>query len=290
MTDLDRTKVTFEQAEGLEALPSQLKPTELTKALRARLWAVLNSHLNKATKSIDSVVYRPAIQGAWVTILYDAHVTRWHLPADEFDAKPDSQKSILKPLVWQGSYGQVYGLLQSIIRHRACPRDFSREIAIALQACKAGYRLDENSKTLIPVASEEEAAVVARAFAALNTDVYSAARKHLITAAERLTAGDWPGSIRESIHAVESIVRVLTGKKEDFSKAIASLEARWSIHGALGRSFRSLYGYTSDEPGIRHPLVDDEKASVDEADALFMFGACSAFVTYLIERAKSAKD
>jgi hypothetical protein len=73
-------------------------------------------------------------------------------------------------------------------------------------------------------------------------------------------------------------------------KTIAILEARWSIHGALGRAFRSLYGCTSDEPGIRHPLVDDQKASLDEADALFMFGACSAFVTYLIEKEKNAKD
>jgi hypothetical protein len=37
--------------------------------------------------------------------------------------------------------------------------------------------------------------------------------------------------------------------------------------------------------------VDDQNASVDEADALFMFRACSAFVTYLIEKsaAKSPK-
>jgi hypothetical protein len=36
--------------------------------------------------------------------------------------------------------------------------------------------------------------------------------------------------------------------------------------------------------GIRHPVLDDPNASVDKADALFMFGACSAFVTYLIQK------
>jgi hypothetical protein len=32
---------------------------------------------------------------------------------------------------------------------------------------------------------------------------------------------------------------------------------------------------------------DDPNASVDEADALFMFGACAAFISYLIGKAKS---
>lgn len=151
--------------------------------------------------------------------------------------------------------------------------------------CRAG---EEDTKTFVPISSDEDAKVAEQAFAALNKDLYSGARTHLIAAAERLAEGDWRGSIRESINAAESVVRVLTGKKEGFSKAIAILEARWSIHGALKRSFVGLYGYTSDEPGIRHSL-SDEAALVDEADALFMFGACSAFVTYLMEKAKNAK-
>ena len=34
-----------------------------------------------------------------------------------------------------------------------------------------------------------------------------------------------------------------------------------------------------------HPLVDDPNAHVDETDALFVFGACAAFITYLINKA-----
>jgi hypothetical protein len=169
------------------------------------------------------------------------------------------------------------------------PSYFAKQVATVLKYYRAGYRLVDG-RTFFPIASEENAKVADKGFAALNSsDVYSAASKHLTSAAERLTAGDWPGSIRESIHAVESVVRVLMGK-EEFGKAIAVLEKRWSIHGALKASFGNLYGYTSDEPGIRHPLLDDPKAAVDEADGLFMFGACSAFLTYLIEKAKTAKD
>jgi hypothetical protein len=38
--------------------------------------------------------------------------------------------------------------------------------------------------------------------------------------------------------------------------------------------YLDLYGYTSDQKGIRHPLLDDGTADVDEADAMFMIGAC----------------
>lgn len=36
----------------------------------------------------------------------------------------------------------------------------------------------------------------------------------------------------------------------------------------------------------RYSLVLDDAAKVDEADALFMFGACAAFISYLISKAR----
>ncbi|MDI3562541.1 hypothetical protein [Bradyrhizobium sp. Arg816] len=55
----------------------------------------------------------------------------------------------------------------------------------------------------------------------------------------------------------------------------------------MKNGFNSLYNYTSDEKGIRHALLDDSAAKVDETDALFMFGACAAFVSYLIGKARA---
>jgi hypothetical protein len=60
------------------------------------------------------------------------------------------------------------------------------------------------------------------------------------------------------------------------------------MHPAMKKGFTSLYAYTSDEKGIRHALLDDRAAKVDEADALFMLGACAAFVSYLINKARSS--
>lgn len=53
-------------------------------------------------------------------------------------------------------------------------------------------------------------------------------------------------------------------------------------------AFNSLYGYTSDEQGIRHAHLNEPSSKPDEADALFMIGACAAFVSYLINKARVA--
>jgi hypothetical protein len=61
------------------------------------------------------------------------------------------------------------------------------------------------------------------------------------------------------------------------------------VHPALRNGFGNLYGFTSDEKGIRHPLLEKPDAQVDETDALYMLGSCAAFVSYLINKARHAR-
>ena len=54
------------------------------------------------------------------------------------------------------------------------------------------------------------------------------------------------------------------------------------IHSAMESAFSSLYGYTSDENGIRHGGMDFKEAPSE--DAKYMLVSCSAFVNYLIKK------
>ena len=54
------------------------------------------------------------------------------------------------------------------------------------------------------------------------------------------------------------------------------------IHNAMEKAFLALYGYTSDENGIRHGGIDF--TSVPSEDAKYMLVSCSAFVNYLMEK------
>ena len=105
---------------------------------------------------------------------------------------------------------------------------------------------------------------------------------HLRRASECINAGDWAGSVRESIHSVESVARQLdSGAAKTLEPALKSLEKRGALHTALKDAFSKLYGYTSDEQGIRHALLDQPEANVGIDEAVFMLGACASFASYL---------
>lgn len=97
---------------------------------------------------------------------------------------------------------------------------------------------------------------------------------------------DYENSIKESISAVESICSEITGiegAQATLGKTIKKLkDAGMHIHPAMENAFTSLYGYTSDEGGIRHGSIDFVEAPSE--DAKFMLITCSAFVNYLVEK------
>ena len=154
------------------------------------------------------------------------------------------------------------------------PNDFQSGIEEILVDGRSAYRVIGG--IIAPISSEEERIAFENALAETATAKFSGAR----------TKGRFADSVRESISAVESVARVLE-PSGDFSKALAKLEARIAIHPALKRGFSAIYGYTSDEGGIRHSLLESGQAALDEADAIFFLGACSSFVSYLIGKSQN---
>jgi hypothetical protein len=68
----ERKKITFEQAEGAEPLPSQLQLGEVSPQLRALLWDRIHSYLKEAWEHSD---YGTAyLDKPWSIILKDEHV------------------------------------------------------------------------------------------------------------------------------------------------------------------------------------------------------------------------
>jgi len=79
------------------------------------------------------------------------------------------------------------------------------------------------------------------------------------------------------------IITEISGGQATLGKAIKKLkDSGVHIHSAMESAFSSLYGYTSDENGIRHGGIDFTNAPAE--DAKFMLVSCSAFVNYLIEK------
>src|SRR5262249_33769768 len=204
---------------------------------------------------------------------HQAHVFHHHRMS-EFTADYFEHVKLLEHLMTTGSCSDVLGWVEFVLKCRSCPKDLADAVNAIMEHCRLGYRVVDR-KVICPIGSDEERHTIERAFADLLSVNAQGARAHLRKAAEALSAGQYADSLRESIHAVESVAEMLEPSGE-FSKAMAKLESKTSIHGALKRGFTSIYGYTSNEQGIRHSLVDDPEANVDETDALFMLGACAA--------------
>ena len=94
---------------------------------------------------------------------------------------------------------------------------------------------------------------------------------------------DYKNSIKESISAVESICAIIMNNpKATLGQALKRLEDKGvKMHTALKSAFSSLYGYTSDEGGIRHSEGMFE-SNVTFEEAKFMLVSCCAFANYLI--------
>ena len=76
------------------------------------------------------------------------------------------------------------------------------------------------------------------------------------------------------------MARVVSGnEKATLGEALKVLEKSGKLHTALKDAFSKLYGYTNDEHGIRHAMLDVPDLS--QADAKYFLLSCTSFVNYL---------
>jgi len=280
-----RDKLTFSQAQGLEPLPAPLRLGEVPKELRNALFAVVYDSMVLET----TLTTRTHLLGRWRDIMFDMHVHLAHRPADEFDDRFEPAVALIKEIVFNARYEHVFDLLQFFVRHRQSRTTLVRKLNATFEQHGAAYRFVEPGPTIVPIATEEEGRAVQQSFAQLGDDEFSGARKHLRDAGMYLgQPGKEADSVRESIHAVEAVCKVLgEAPGATLTAALGKLKNKIPMHGSFVAALEKLYSYTNDEKGIRHALLDDE-AHVDAADARFMFGACASFVSFLIGKAREA--
>ena len=279
----DPRSLTFEQREGAAPLPRQLELREISQELRARIWHIFEVSIVAHRSSMGGT---PWIVDPWKAILQAKWVYRDHR-LEEFSTSHKARMADLRSTVEFGDYADFFGLLEWIIRQPECPPKFRAAVSLALKGSRSAYRIVDQDR-IMAISDEAEAENLSRVLSELSKARLAAPREHLKRAASQLTVGNWADSVRESIHAVESVARILAPGETGLASALKKLEGTAKIHGGLKSGLNSIYGYTSDEQGIRHPMIDDPDANVDETDAIFMLGACASFVSYLIGKARAA--
>ena len=164
--------------------------------------------------------------------------------------------------------------------------DFAKEIKNLFQRYSSAYSLNiqERPYWFSPcMVIKEQANAVEKAIEVIHNSGIDSAVTHLRQAAEHINMEQYADSLADSIHAVESVARTIASNNCDsLAQALKSLEDAGLLkHRALKDAFIKLYGYTSNEKGIRHALVDKNSADVGLDEAIFMYGACASFAAYL---------
>lgn len=271
--------IPFSQRERYAPIPPQLELGEVSKELRRYIdYAFYQAHAVGTNVGYERAMY----VDHWREIAQDFNIYILKNSARSFSEEPHHFRSTVEGFCAKWSLPLLFDLVEFFARHPNCPGKLVHDLEQAFVTARAAYRLVD--KQIIAIGTAEQGEAVQRAIDEAEGKS-AGARHHLINAGAELRSGHWADSIRESIHAVESVCVKLAPGAKTFQDALKELEARGHLHTALKQGFNKIYGYTSDEDGIRHAVVFEDKPNVDEADALFMLGACASFVSYVLARA-----
>ena len=269
--------MTFSQRYGYTPAQKAIQLESMDDDLRHSLWNVVYTHL------VGPLPYYVMWMGEQLTMMCRGLWTDlFKLPVDTLPEKPLPQ--VLKHLrasffntYWYEVFNVIEFVASADINGRRASR-FRSQINSVFERESSGYRFV--SEQIAPITDQLELGEIETALAVDSRAVSSQLEQALQYLSDRQSP-DYRNSIKESISAVESEVRSTLGKeKGTLGQLLPELQKGLSLHPALTEAFSKLYGYTSDEGGIRHALMDDSRTVTFE-EAKFMLVACSAFINYV---------
>lgn len=226
-------------------------------------------------------------------------VEYWHQPIDRFPSRYWEFFPTLKKEILNGEWYEGYNLIDLVIEgasslaekiRRQDPYNHSNwvlqpaetrseYINYVLEREGAGYRIVGGS--VAPITNELELDAIDQTVN--NGTGASAHIKQSLSLFSKKPDPDYLGSVRESILAAESAAKkIAPAKCNTLADAVDALQKSRDLHKALAEAWKKMFGYTSDEDGIRHAGTG-EPVVVDFAFAKYMLVTCSAFVNYLAE-------
>lgn len=189
----------------------------------------------------------------------------------------------VRDVITDAPYNEVLDIIEYICNYLA-PRSGAGNIYQTFndlfeQEC-IGYRFI--SKRIVPITDNSEVKEIEQACHTPFEGARTQLQKALGFLSDRENP-DYKNCVKESISAVESVCKVISGnEKAALKDALNGLISNgMNIHGSLKSAILALYGYASDEGGIRHAERETE-STVTFEEAKFMMVTCSAIVNYLV--------
>jgi len=285
---------TFSVREGIEPLAG-IQTDDLDDRTRNQLWNLFSWLLDKL--SYDRAIYNdiwtqffgesvssiPRVRNYYNLDKTDAYCNHLH----DFIVGGDQEGGFVK-----GQWNQVFDLLEYLLYwvdhhcHEPETKAFPALVNNVFSEEMVGYRLVGKSVTSITDDSE-----VQSISEAVDTGCVGV-RKHLEKANALLSdreTPDYPNSIKESISAVESLLKKVTGESNmPLGRALNRIADKnlLPISPLFKSGLEKMYAYTNDAEGVRHAVKNGESAE-GFAEAKYMLVICTAFINYLVDQCAS---
>lgn len=271
----------FSERNGYRESKVELDKEELSIETRNSLWTLV-LELIIELRSNQDLYGRHSELSEYFRDLY-IHFFKWpidKMPKSYGQVDKYEAKKTLRDWYFNSDWDLVLDFIEFSASYHP---EFEKTCNAFLKREMSAYRFIENK--IVEINSKEEIVEIENAIN--NSDKFTSVKTHLKRALELLSdrkTPDYRNSIKESISAVESLSKIITNNdKTTLGQALKEIESKHQIPGSLKSGFSALYGYTSDESGIRHSLLETS-VTVDIEEARFMLIACSAFVNYLLNK------
>jgi hypothetical protein len=282
----------------------RLKPVELEEIsdeLRKRIWNWFQrayEDLGTPNNSFSAELQSKIIEYLWDEFFkediqelkqnYLLRISQTRSPAGEdyvYMYNIQAIRNKFYSLKWYEVYDFVENVLYQFSFSSNTVKNLVESINKILEEERAGYRVigEEGKYFVVPITSPQEIEEIEKTLGI--SDRYQPVREHIAKAIElyrKRPQADYENSIKESISALEALVKITVGQNGNFSDLIKGL----NIHPALKQALVNLYGWTSNEGGIRHGKGGEVQGyeEAGEAEARMLLVLASALVNYLISK------
>ena len=268
-----RKPMRFSQRKGYTPVSEIIQKDTINEELRNTLWNILDLFIWHKEKFLYSQYGNPGIDiystGLWVRY--------FKRPLDSRPLTSEDTLNYIRNYFFSCPWYEVYDFLEFTLQFFK-ENEINNAINLTLERELSAYRYVGDVFT--DITNKQEIEMLEEA---LRDTSFSSVSNHLQRALELLSdrkKPDYRNSIKESICAVESLVKIITNKpKATLGDALKYIEQKHKIHPALLDAFKKLYGYTNDENGVRHAML--EEPDLTAADAKFFLMSCTSFINYL---------
>ena len=282
---LAEIRMKFSERSGYKPVKEQLQIETIDNELKNSLWSVFldtfyNDLWNQTYGYNPSYYLHDYCKALWFNF-FKFPIDTSYIYGDKSVDKEGLQKYLRKYFFESKSWFDPFDLLEFTAQF--ANEDYLETINMVLEREKSAYRFVNGQ--IIQITSKTEINEIEEAVA--SSDIYKSVTIHLNTALNLLADRhnpDYRNSIKEAVSAVEAMCKIFVGNdKATLGDTLVTLEKKGVLHPALKKAFSSLYGYTSDDAGIRHALTEDDR-EVDFHEAKFMLVTCSSFINFLKSR------